>query len=202
MDEKWFCGPEAVRGPQIGKDRLPSELYITNLQHHVTRLSVLRISTVSYHEREVNNGGIRRQKIRALKTSAHKSRTGLTLGHKEMNSTHHCDYFTKLHLIPSTYVPDSSFTLHCTHRFLTNPSPLIAHDNPHTSSDANLPSHLLPKAQMLKYISKYSIIFDFFHRPLWNYNTTFRKQSHFPKHSVRDIQQTMEKVPKNRRNST
>jgi hypothetical protein len=100
------------------------------------------------------------------------------------------------------YVPDSSSTLHFKRRFLTNPSLLIAHYNPHTSSDANLPSRLLPKTRILKYTSMYSIIFDFFQRPLRNYNTTFRKQSHLQKHSVRDIQQTMEKVPQNKRNST
>jgi hypothetical protein len=130
------------------------------------------------------------------------SRIDLILTHKEMISNLHCDHFTRLHLSPSTYVPDSSSTLHCERHFLTNPSLLIAHDNPHTSSDANLPSRLLPKTHTLKYISMYSIIFDFFQRPLCNYNTTFRKQSHLPKHSVRDIKQTMEKVPQNKRSLT
>jgi len=193
-----FANRQLSAAHSLEKTALASKLYITNLQYHVMMLSVLRILTVSYLEREVNKGGIRCQKVRALKTSAHKSRIGLFLGHKEMNSTLHCDHFTRLHLIPSTYVPYSSSTLHCERRFITNPSLLIAHDNPHTSLDANLPSRLLPKIQMLKYISTYSIIFDFLQRPLCNYNMTFQKQSHFPKHIVRDIQQRMEKSLKNR----
>ena len=132
-----FADRKLSAAHSLVKTALASKLHITNLQHHVMVLSVLRISTVSYHERSVNKGGIRRQKVRALKTTAHKSRIGLILRHKEMNSNLNCDHFTRLHLIPSTYMKDSSSTLHCERRFLTIPSLLIAQDNPHTSSDVN-----------------------------------------------------------------
>lgn len=197
-----FADRKLSAAHSLVKTALASKMYITNLQHHVMMLSVLRTSTVSYHEQKANKVGIRRRKVPALKTSAHVSRIGLILRHKEMNSDLHCDHFTRLHLSPSTCVPDSSSTLHFKRRFLTNPSLLIAHYNPHTSTDANLPSRLLPETRILKYTSMYSIIFDFFQRPLCNYNTMFPKQSHRPKHSVRDIQQTMKKVPQNKRNST
>jgi hypothetical protein len=114
MDEKLFCGPEAVCGPQLVKTALANKLYITNLQHHVMMPSVLQISTLSYHEQKVNNGGIRRQKVRALKTSAHVSRIGLILRHKEMNSNLHCYHFTRLHLSPSMYCTCRIVALHHT----------------------------------------------------------------------------------------
>jgi hypothetical protein len=175
MDKNDFADRKLSAAHNSVKTALASKLYITNLQHHVMMLSVLRISTLSYDEQKANKVGIRGQNVRVPKTSAHVSCKGLILRHKEMNSNLHCDHFTRLHLSPSTYVPDSSSTLHFKRRFLTNPSLLIAHYNPHTSSDANLPSRLLPKTRILKYTSMYSIIFDFFQRPLRNYNTTFRK---------------------------
>jgi hypothetical protein len=101
---------------------------------------VSRGSKVSYHERKVNRGGIRLEKVRVLKRSTKISRR--TLRREQMVSNFHCDLFTRLHLSSSTQVLDSSSTLQCEGRFLTNPCLLIAHDNPHILSEANLPSRL------------------------------------------------------------
>lgn len=45
-----FADRKLSAAHSLVKTTLASKLYITNLQHHVMMLSVLKISTVSYHE--------------------------------------------------------------------------------------------------------------------------------------------------------
>lgn len=44
-----FADGKLSAAHSLVKTTLASKLYITNLQHHVMMLSVLKISTISYH---------------------------------------------------------------------------------------------------------------------------------------------------------